>query len=132
MAEGFVPSRRQLVLGGAVFVAIAPMSASSATSFGAAKPLALHDLDDWQRQIGAGFALDGAPLSLIAVKPSHRQPAWAKRRSNFTAVFEMDAAAAPAAAGIHQVAHPELGRAALYIEPTTVMGGKQRMRASFS
>jgi len=131
MAEAFVPSRRQLVLGGAALAAIAPVSASSATSFGAAKPLALHDLDDWQRQIGARFALDGAPLSLVAVRPNHRQPAWAKRRNNFTAVFEMDAAAAPAA-GIHQVAHPELGAAALYIEPTTVEGGRRRMRASFS
>lgn len=131
MAEGFVPSRRQLVLGGAVIAALAPVSASSATSFGAAKPLALHDLADWQRQIGARFAIDGAPLSLVAIKPNHRQPAWAKRRNNFTAVFEMDAAAAPAA-GIHKVAHPELGQAALYLEPTAVKGGKTRMRASFS
>jgi hypothetical protein len=130
MAEGFVPSRRQLVLGGAALAAIAPMSASS-TTFGAAKPLALHDLADWQRQVGAQFALGTAPISLVAVKPGHRQPSRLKRRSNFTAVFEMDASAAPAA-GIHQVAHPELGKAALYLEPTMVKGGKARMRASFS
>ena len=130
MAGGFVPSRRQLVLGGAALAAIAPMSGSS-VAFGATKPLALHDLDDWQRQVGASFAIGGAPLSLVAVKPGSRQPAWTKRRDNFTAVFEMDAAAAPAA-GIHQIAHPELGQAALYLEPTAVKGGKTRMRASFN
>ena len=131
MVEGFVPSRRQLMLGGAVLAAIVPMSGSSAASFGSVKPLALHDLDDWQRQVGAHFALGTASLALVAVKPGNRQPARLKRRNNFTAVFEMDAAAAPAA-GIHQVAHPELGQAALYLEPTTVKGGKTRMRASFS
>lgn len=130
MAEGFVPSRRQIVLGGAALAAIAPISASS-TAFGATKPLALHDLHDWQRQVGARFAIDGAPLSLVAVKQGHGQPGWAKRRNNFTAVFEMDSAAAPAA-GIHKVAHPELGQAALYLEPTLAKGGKTRMRASFS
>jgi hypothetical protein len=131
MAEGFVPSRRQLVLGGAALAAIAPVGASSAMSFGAAKPLALHDLDDWQRQVGTRFALGTAPLSLVAVKPGNRQPARMKRRNNFTAVFEMDAAAAPAA-GIHRISHPELGQAALYIEPTIEKDGKRRMRASFS
>ena len=130
MAGGFVPSRRQLVLGGAALAAIVPMSGSTA-AFGATKPLALHDLNDWQRHIGARFALGTTPLALVAVKPGNRQPARMKRRSNFTAVFEMDSAAAPAA-GIHQVAHPELGQAALYLEPTIAKGGKTRMRASFN
>jgi hypothetical protein len=130
MAGGFVPSRRQLVLGGAALAAIVPMSGST-TAFGATKPLALHDLNDWQRHVGARFAIGTAPLALVAVKPGNRQPVEMKRRSNFTAVFEMDAAAAPAA-GIHEIAHPELGQAALYLEPTTAKGGKARMRASFN
>lgn len=129
MAEGFVPSRRQMVLGGAALAAVAPLGAS--TAFGATKPLALHDLDDWQRQVGANFALNNAPLALVAIRPGSRQPSRMKRRNNFTAVFEMDSAAAPQA-GIHQVAHPELGQAALYLEPTTVKGGKTRLRASFN
>ncbi|MES2445142.1 MAG: hypothetical protein V4574_20140 [Pseudomonadota bacterium] len=111
------------------------MSNSGAASFGAAKPLALHDLDDWQRQVGAQFALSGdagaAPIALVAVKVGNRQPARMQRRSNFTAVFEMDARAAPAA-GIYQVRHPEFGQASLYLEPTTVKAGKARMRASFN
>src|ERR1044072_1712608 len=95
MAEGFVPSRRQLVLGGAALAAIVPISGSSAASLAAANPLALHDLD---------------------------QPARMKQLNNFRVLFEMDAAAAPAA-GIHKISHPELGQAALYIEPTVAKNG---------
>jgi hypothetical protein len=130
MSRGFTPSRRQLVLGGITLAAALPAS-SSATMLGSAKPLALHDMDDWHRQIGAGFTLAGAPVSLVAVKQGNRQPSRMKRRHNFTAVFEMDAHAAPQG-GIHQVRHAELGQTALYLERTIEKGGKARMRASFS
>lgn len=131
MSEGFVPSRRQIVLGGAVLAAVLPVTSSSAAGFGLSKPLALHDLDDWQRQIGANFTLDGAPVALVAVKEGHRQPSRMKRRYNFTAVFEMDAHAAPQG-GLHEVRHAEFGQASLYLERTIEKGGKARMRASFS
>ena len=130
MSGAFTPSRRQLVLGGAAIAAVLPGS-SSAKMFGLAKPLALHDLDDWQRQIGASFTLSGAPVALVAVKQGNRQPSRMKRRHNFTAVFEMDAHAAPQG-GIHQLHHSELGQTALYLERTIEKGGKARMRASFS
>jgi len=53
------------------------------------------------------------------------------RKYNFTTVFEVKGDAVPAA-GLHTVAHADLGHASLYLEPSVSKDGKARLRASFS
>ena len=147
MSEEFAPSRRELVIGGAVVAAaMAPASSSLvqrgtassvlAGEFANARPFAQQDLADWQKQVGWRFAIadetGAAPMKLIAVKPGKAQPAGHLRANNFTAVFEMDAESAPEGGRLYDVRHASLGSTQLYLERTTVDAGRARMRASFS
>ena len=129
MYKDFAPSRRQLIAGGAVFAAALP-GASIARAMNP-KPFAMHDLDDWQAQIGKEFSVGGASVRLVAVKPGNRQPAGMVRKYNFTTVFEVTSGAVPEA-GLHMVSHAELGQASLYVEPSVAKNGQPRLRASFS
>jgi len=129
MSYDFAPSRRQLIAGGAVLAAALPGSAVAKTL--TSKPLVMQDLDDWQAQIGKEFAVGGTPMRLVAVKGGIRQPAKFARKHNFTTVFEVKGDGVPAA-GLHTVAHADLGQASLYLEPSVSKDGKARLRASFS
>ena len=129
MSHDFVPSRRQLIAGGAVLTAVLP-GASIAKALNT-KPLGLQDMDDWQAQVGKEFAVNGTPMRLVAVKPGSRQPYGMARKHNFTTVFEVRGNAVPVA-GLQQVSHPELGQASLYMEPSATEDGTPRLRASFS
>jgi hypothetical protein len=133
MSEGFAPSRRNLVMGGAVIAAALPATASTAF----ARSFPHQDAADWQKQVGMSFAVAGeacnAPMELIAVKSVRRTYAsGAVRAHSFTTVFEMDAARAPKGGESYMVRHPELGVASLYLERTTLKGGRAHLRATFS
>jgi hypothetical protein len=128
MSQDFVPSRRQILVGSAVLAAALPGLSPIAAN---AKPFAMQDLDDWQAQVGKEFAVNGTPMRLVAVKGGQRQPSGFARKHNFTTVFEVQGDAVPAA-GLHKVAHAELGQASLYMEPSVSKDGKARLRASFS
>ena len=127
MSKDFVPSRRQLLVGGAVLAAALPGASIAMTP----KPFAMQDLDDWQAQVGKQFAVNGTPMRLVSVKGGRRQPTGMARKHNFTTVFEVQGDRIPAA-GLHTVAHADLGQAALYMEPSVSKDGKARLRASFS
>jgi hypothetical protein len=126
MSEELVSSRRQLLVGGAVLAAALPGASVSAF----AKPLAMRDFGDWQAQVGKDFTVNGTPMRLVAVKGGLRQPNGLARKHNFTTVFEVDGAVPEA--GLHKVAHADLGQATLYMEPSISDQGKPRLRASFS
>jgi hypothetical protein len=133
MSEGFAPSRRSLVMGGAVLAATLPATASTAL----ARPFPHQDAADWQKQVGMNFAVAGeagsAPMELIAVKAVRKTYAsGAARAHSFTTVFEMDAAKAPKGGESYMVRHPELGVTSLYLDRTTEKGGKARLRATFN
>lgn len=133
MSKGFAPSRRALVMGGAVAAAALPMTASTAS----ARPLAFQDASDWQKHVGVTFAIAGeagtAPMRLIGIKSVRRMraPGSALRAHSFTAVFEMDAAQAPEGGRNYQVRHPELGTTGLYLQRANE-GGRAYLRATFN
>jgi hypothetical protein len=135
MSKGYAPSRRDLVRGGAVLAAALP-AASASTAF--AKPFPHQDAADWKKQVGMTFAIAGeagtAPMRLIDVKgvTRLRAPGAGVRDHSFTALFEMDAARAPAGGKNYLVRHPELGTTGLYLERTTFEDGRAHLRASFN
>ena len=129
MSHDFASSRRQLIAGGAVLAAMLP-GATIATG-ASAKPLAMQDLDAWQDQVGKEFAVNGTPMRLVAVKGGTRQPSKFARKHNFTTVFEVQGDVVPMA-GLHTVAHADLGQASFYMEPSVSKDGKARLRASFN
>ena len=133
MSEGFAPSRRKLVTGGAVVAAALPAVASTAV----ARPFPYQDAGDWQKQVGVKFAVAGeagnAAMKLVAVKGVRKTYApRAERAHSFTTVFEMDAAKAPKGGESYMVRHPDLGVTSLYLERTSEAGGKARLRATFN
>lgn len=129
MSKDYAPSRRQLFAGGAVLAAALP-AASTVMGAVAGRPFAMQNHDDWKSHVGKEFAVNGSSMKLVEVSKGHHMPVG-KRGASFTATFEMAAAAAPAS-GLHQVAHAELGEAALYLQSDTRKGGKALVHAAFS
>lgn len=130
MSKDFAPSRRQLFKGGAVLAAALP-GASMVIGAAAARPFEMQDLADWKAHVGKTFAVNGASMTLVEVSKGAAQ-SEGKRRHNFTAVFEMDVAAAPES-GIHRVAHAELGEAPLYLKSNARPDDRTaRVHASFN
>lgn len=130
MSKDYAASRRQLFKGGAVAAAAALPGASTVMTAVAGRPFAMQNHDDWKSHVGKEFAVNGNRMKLVQVSNGHGMPVG-RRGASFTATFEMDAAAAPAS-GLHQVAHAELGEAALYLQSGTREGGKARVHAAFS
>ena len=133
MSEDFAPTRRQLFVGGAVLAAATlPVATPAMARAIETRPFADHDLADWQANIGKRFEVgaDGATMKLVAVRGGATLPAGQRRRSTFTALFEIDATTAPEQ-GIHRVANDQLGQAPLYLERTLVKGATTRLRATF-
>lgn len=136
MSQQFAPSRRQLVLGGAVLAAALP--GASATAMLDGRPLPYMDSKQWKREVGVDFAVaseaGAVPMKLMEVKGEMllRAPRPGVRKSSFTVVFEMDAAQAPEGGKTYQVRHPSLGTAALYLQRADLKNGRARLRASFS
>lgn len=136
MSQQFAPSRRQLVLGGAVLAAALP--GASATAMLDGRPLPYMDAKQWKREVGVDFAVaseaGAAPMKLIAVKGEMplRAPRPGVRETSFSVVFEMDADRAPEGGKTYQVRHPSLGTAALYLQRTTEKNGRARIRATFN
>lgn len=136
MSQQFAPSRRQLVLGGAVLAAALP--GASATAMLDGRPLPYMDAKQWKREVGVDFAVaseaGAAPMMLIAVKGEMplRAPRRGVRETSFTVVFEMDATRAPEGGKTYQVRHPSLGTAALFLQRADLENGRARLRASFS
>jgi len=126
MFKDFTPSRRQLIAGGAVLAAALP-----AVPVANAKALEMQDMDDWQAHVGKQFAVDGATIRLVAVKPGSRQPYGRARTHNFTTLFEVTSGTMPEA-GLHKVSHGELGQAALFLDRSLANNGQPRLRASFN
>ena len=133
MSEDFAPTRRQLFVGGAVLAAAALPAATPAMARAVdARPFAEHDLAEWQAHIGKSFEVgaEGASMKLVAIRGGRTLPAGQARRNTFTALFEIDANAAPEA-GIHRVANDQLGQAPLFLERTAMTGARTRLRATF-
>ena len=131
MDSGFAPSRRALVVGGA---ALAVLQTGLAATAAAAAPLKLHDMADWERQLGQRFSVGGGTLKLVAVRKAYdgRRPRHLARKANFVALFEGDVAAVPADGATVAVSHPTLGTTALYLQHGTSTSGKARLKASFN
>ncbi|MEI9851695.1 MAG: hypothetical protein WDN24_13565 [Sphingomonas sp.] len=134
MQNKFTPSRRQLVVGGALLAGAIP---GASLSSALACPLPYQDADDWERQIGSQFAIatEGGttPMRLIAVKgKTNLRRSGAIRQNSFTTFFEVDASRAPAGGKIYQVRHDKAGVAPIYLERSNEVAGKVWLRASFS
>lgn len=136
MSQEFAPSRRQLVMGGAVLAAALP--GASATAMLGGRPLPYMDAKQWKREVGVDFAVasegGAAPMKLMAVKGEMplRAPRAGVRETSFSVVFDMDAAHAPEGGKTYQVRHPSLGTAALYLQRSDEKNGRARLRATFS
>ncbi|MBO9713691.1 hypothetical protein [Sphingomonas sp.] len=133
MIETIVPSRRAMMKGAALAATLPAVA-----SFAVPPAFAHQDAAQWEKQVGQRFTVTGengpAPITLLAVKAVHdmRSPRASGRRYSFTALFEMDAAGALEGGRLYEMRHPAFGDAVLFLDRTTVAGGKARLRASFN
>ncbi|HEX8482847.1 MAG TPA: hypothetical protein VF650_13175 [Allosphingosinicella sp.] len=98
-------------------------------------PLSSAGIEDWRRQIGAEFAIEGGSVArLVEVQPLSSggpRPAGVREQA-FAALFEPVAGPLPAGNRILGVRHARGGAMKIYFSPCTGKCGGPRLQAVFN